>query len=87
MRLAAGLAVAAVFAAALVYATLSESQVECEVCMRFGGRSACQTVAAIDRDRALAMAVSGACSILTGGVTRGMECGRTPPRSVTCDAP
>ena len=85
MRLAVGLLLAATFAAALVYTTLYESQVECEVCVQFGGRSACRTVAAADRDRAVAMAVTNACAVLSSGVTPGIQCSQTPPRSVRCD--
>jgi hypothetical protein len=85
VRTAAAVLLAAAFVVAMVYFTLSEGQVECEVCMEFGGRTACQTVAAVDRDRALAMAVSSACAVLTSGVTPGIQCGQTPPRSVSCD--
>lgn len=69
----------------MVYTTLSESQVECEVCMEFGGRSICRTVAAAERNQALAMAVSNACAIISDGVTAGIQCGQTRPRSVTCN--
>ena len=84
MRLAVGLALAVAFAAALVVTTLSQNQVECEVCMQFGGRSACRTVAAEDRDYAVAMAVSNACAVLASGVTPGIQCSQTPPVSVAC---
>ncbi len=85
MRVVVGILFSAVFAAAVVYTTLSESQVECEVCMEFGGRSICRTVAAAERNQALAMAVSNACAIISDGVTAGIQCGQTRPRSVTCN--
>ncbi len=84
MRVAAGILFAAVFAAAVVYTTISESQVKCEVCMDFGGRSICRTVAAAERNQALSMAISNACAIISGGVTAGIQCGQTRPRSVSC---
>ena len=84
MRLAAVLVLAAAFAAALVYTALNQGKVECEVCMEFRGRGICRTVAATDRDQAMAMAVSNACAFLASGVTQGIQCGQTPPRSVTC---
>jgi hypothetical protein len=84
MRIAAGLGLAALFVAALVYATLSESQVECEVCIQFQGQTACRTVSATDRDRAIAMAVSNACAVLANGVTPGIQCSQTPPHSIEC---
>lgn len=85
MRLAIGLVLAAAFAAALVYSTLAESEVECEVCMAFGGRQSCRTVAAADRAYAVSMATSNACADLTGGVTRGIQCSAQTPRSIRCD--
>ena len=84
MRLVVTLALAAAFAAALVYTALSQGKVECEVCMEFRGRGVCRTVAAADRDQAVVMAVSNACAFLSSGVTPGIQCGQTPPRSVTC---
>ena len=85
MRLAIGLALAATFAVALVYTALSQSKVKCEVCMQFGGRATCRTVAAAERDRAVAMAISNACAILSSGVTAGIQCGQTTPRSIRCN--
>jgi hypothetical protein len=70
---------------ALIYGTLREAQVECEVCIAFEGARACRTAVAAARDDALRAAVRGACSVLTSGVTRGMACDRTPPSSVRCD--
>ncbi len=84
MRLALKLSLVAAFAAALVYTALSQGKVECEVCMEFRGRGVCRTVAAAERDQAVAMAVSNACAFLSSGVTPGIQCGQTLPRSVTC---
>jgi hypothetical protein len=79
-----GLVLAVVFVVAMVLATRREANVECEVCMDFAGRSECSTSSARDRDAALRGAVSGACALLSSGVTQGLECDRTPPRSVRC---
>jgi hypothetical protein len=73
------------FLAALVYATLRETAVSCEVCVEFAGQSACRRAKAADRDQALQMAQSTACAVLSGGVTQGMQCNRTPARSESCD--
>lgn len=70
---------------ALVYGTLSEAQVECEVCLEFGGAGVCRTALAADRASAINAAVRGACAVLTNGVTQGMACDRTPPSSVRCE--
>ena len=85
MRTVAGLIVGLVFVAALVYATLSETGVECDVCVEFNGRSACRTSTASDRDGAIRGAVSNACKVLAGGVTQSIACDKTPPTKVVCD--
>ncbi len=85
MRVIAGLLLGAAFLGAMVYATLGESQVECEVCLEFGGGRACRTGSAADRENAISGAVSAACTVLSSGVTDGIACGSTPPRSVRCN--
>ena len=83
-RLLLFLVLGGAFVAALVYTTRSEGAVECSVCIDYGGRSACRTVRAASRDEALAGAIRNACAVLSSGVTRGLECDRTPPRDVQC---
>lgn len=78
------LAAVTAFLAALFAATHQEAAVECEVCMAFGGDVACRTSSAGDRERALRGAVTAACAVLSSGVTQGMACDRTRPRSVRC---
>jgi hypothetical protein len=81
------LLLAAAFVAALVYSTLAQSGVACEVCMDYGGDSACRTVAAASEEEATQQAIASACAVLGRGVTRGIECQRTPPRSLSCREP
>ena len=69
---------------ALVYGTLSEAQVECEVCLEFEGGRACRAALASDQNGAVSAAVRSACAVLTSGVTRGMACERAP-RIVRCE--
>ncbi len=83
-RVLAGLFLGGVFLAALVLVTRSQSAVECELCVDFGGRTACRTASAENRDDAKRAAASTACAVLSSGVTQGLECDRTPPRSVRC---
>ena len=85
MRTAIGVALALLFLAALVVATLRETATSCEVCVEFGGRSACRRAAAAEPAEAIQMAQSTACAELSGGVTQGMACQRTPPRMAQCD--
>ncbi len=84
VRTAIGVLLAVGFLAALVFATLRESAVECEVCVDFGGEGVCRRSSAADRDQAIRMAQSTACAVLSGGVTQGLQCQRTEPRSVRC---
>ena len=79
-----GVGLALAFVAALVLATQQEAAVECEVCMVYAGREACRKGSGRDEASALRGATSNACAVLASGVTRGMECDRTPPRSVSC---
>ena len=83
--MAAGLLVAVLFMAALVYNTLQQSQVTCEVCMEFEGSRTCRTVSGEDRDTAISMGVQNACALLANGVTPGIQCGRTAPTSISCE--
>ena len=79
-----GIAIGAAVVAVLYYATVAETQVSCEVCIEFAGRSDCRTAAGRDREEAIQGASSVACTVLSGGVTEGLRCQRTPPRSVHC---
>jgi hypothetical protein len=83
-RVFAGIFLAAVFFSVLVMALMKEAQVECEVCIEFGGGRACRTSIASDRDRAIVGATTAACVVLSGGVTSGIQCGNTPPISLRC---
>jgi hypothetical protein len=83
-RVFTGVFLAAVFFSVLVMALMKEAQVECEVCIEFGGARACRTSIASDRDRAIVGATTAACVALSGGVTSGIQCGNTPPISLRC---
>ena len=80
-----GLAVAAASVGVLYAATVGQGRVECEACMRYGGHSTCSRVAAATRDQAEHRSITHACSVLTSGVTRSLECQRVPPLSLVCD--
>jgi len=79
-----GVLLGAAFLAALVWTTLAQSNVECEVCVDYGGGSICRSVAGSDTEEAARQAQANACAILSRGVTQGLECDRTPPRSLRC---
>jgi hypothetical protein len=84
VRLLAGLMLGAAFLAALFFVTRRESAVQCELCIDFGGVSACRTASGADRDAAVRSAVTAACAVLSGGVTEALACDRSPPRSLRC---
>ena len=79
-----GWLIAAAFVAGLLATTLREARVECEVCIEFGGGTACRSVAAGTRDDAVSQATSTACAVLASGVTEVIACQRTRPRSLQC---
>jgi hypothetical protein len=75
------------FVAVLVMALAREANVECEVCIEFGGHRVCRTNLGADRNAAIQGATAAACSMLSDGVTRGIQCSNTPPKSLRCDSP
>jgi hypothetical protein len=68
-----------------VFATLQETRVSCELCVRYEGNEACRRATASDESQALTMAQNTACAVLAGGVTRGMQCMRVVPHRVSCE--
>jgi hypothetical protein len=85
MRIAAGIALAIAFVAAFAFAVMREARVGCEVCIEYGGGSACREARGADRELALRGATTAVCAELAAGVTRGIECANTPPQSVRCE--
>lgn len=84
MRVVVSLLIAAGFLAVMFYVTAAETSYECSVCIRYRGSENCATVAGPDEEQAMMQAVSTACAPISSGVTDGMECNRTPPRSARC---
>ena len=84
MRVVAGVVIAAAFLAAMLYVTRAETSVECRVCIHYGGAENCATVSGPDRELAMMQAATTACAPLSNGVSEGMQCTRTPPRSARC---
>ncbi len=75
----------ALLAALLVWFTLSVGQVECAVCMEFGGGRNCATAAAEDEATAFRSARSTACGTLTHGIRDAFACDSAAPASRTCN--
>jgi hypothetical protein len=83
-RTAIGAALGLAFVAAVIWSAFQATQVQCEICVEYKGRSACSTAQAADLLQAEAQAISGACSQVTGGVTETLECDRIAPVRRTC---
>ncbi len=74
----------ALFGAWVWSGVASHTQVECEVCVRFEGRSGCGKARGATRDEARIAAQRNACAPLAGGVTGAFACPRVTPSSLAC---
>ena len=71
----------------LIYLTMPTNGVTCEVCVEFRGTTECRKATGKDRMEAEMAAASTACGLLAGGVTDGIACNNTPPKSASCVGP
>jgi hypothetical protein len=85
MRTAVGVLFGAALLAALIYASLDQASVSCEVCVGFGGGNECRNGSGATRDEAIRAAQTTACAVLASGVTQNIQCDRTLPSSVRCE--
>ena len=67
----------------LVYLTMGLRQFTCEVCIQYNGRTNCATASGTTKQEALRTASDTACATISGGMTESIQCGNTPPLSVT----
>ncbi len=84
MRTAIGVALGIAFVAAVLWYAFDATDVQCEICVDYKGRSACSVSQAADLATAEMQAHSGACSQVTGGVTETLECDRMAPSVRRC---
>ncbi len=84
VRTATGVVLGAILLAALIYTTVDQTGAECEVCIQFQGRTACDTASAPDVTQARMQATTGACTFLASGVTDSIRCGNSQPTKVVC---
>jgi hypothetical protein len=71
-------------AALLVWTSLGEGQIECEVCVAYGPGTQCRKAAGKDRDEAMRAAQDAACATLASGRAASMECSRVRPVRESC---
>ena len=69
----------------LIYQTIAQHRVVCEVCITFHGRTACREAAGPTREDAVRTATNNTCAFLASGMTDSVSCGGTPPTSVRCE--
>ena len=67
----------------VVYSTLSQDRVRCQVCVSFNGRRDCRTASATNQKEAVRTGISNACAQLASGVSETTQCEGTQPESVT----
>ncbi len=72
------------FAAIVVYLTMTIPQFECAVCVTFQGETTCRTAASGTKEASIESAVTSACGTLASGMTDSIRCQHTPPDSVDC---
>jgi hypothetical protein len=79
----AGIVFAVAAMATIVYFSMSGVNLRAEVCMEFGGRTACKTVSGDTKEHVIQTARTGACAEIAGGVTDTIACEHQSPKSVT----
>jgi hypothetical protein len=85
MRTLLGILLGIGFLAVMVYISLGETAVRCEVCLQFNGASACRAGSGADAASAVQIAVSTACAELAHSRTQNIQCQATPPSSRSCE--
>jgi hypothetical protein len=73
---------ALLFVGLLLWLTMGHRGFRVEVCMAYGGRTACRIASGATESAALQMAVSNACTFLAAGMTDSMACEHSTPVSV-----
>lgn len=78
------LVVLALFAALLLYNTLSAQKVECNVCVEYKGGKNCAEASHESREEAIKSAQTTACGTLASGMNESIACSRVKPATVQC---
>ena len=68
----------------ILFLSMGFSQVTCEVCVDFKGRTQCRKAAGADKETAVITARDNACAFLVASKTDGFLCGQTQPSKVDC---
>jgi hypothetical protein len=73
-----------IFIVYLIYSSVIQAQVSCEVCIVFRGRTGCGSASGLDANEAQRTATDVACAAISSGVTDSIACGNTPPIKLMC---
>lgn len=72
------------FAAYVVYSTVSRTTVSCEVCLEFGGEQVCRKGAGQTKAEAMRAAQESTCGGNARGMSEMIACLNRPPERVQC---
>ena len=75
---------ALVMLALIWYASASLGRHTCEVCVAYGGQTACRKADGASVEESRRTATDMACAGLASGMTDSLQCQRTEPKSVRC---
>ena len=78
------ISVVALFAALLLYSTLSAQKEECDVCVAYGDATNCATATAATEADAARSAQATACGTIARGMAESINCGETQPTKRSC---
>lgn len=85
MRTGIGILVGLAFLTAMIFASLQETRVRCEICLEFQGNRTCRAGSGADEASATQIAVSTACAELASNRTQNIRCQATHPTSRVCE--
>ena len=71
--------------ALVVSSLVGVTEYTCEVCVTYKGRTECRTGQGRTKRDAIDKAQTAACAVMTNGMDEVVNCGNTPPSSVSCD--
>lgn len=81
------LAGVALFGGGVIWMSLQASEVECQVCLTFGGEEVCRLGRGPSEAEALAAAQQSTCGGNTSGMAESIACMNRPPERSSCGAP
>ena len=80
-----GLIIAASFIGYVVYSSMANVRISCEVCIEYRGQRDCRTAAAPTAEEAIRAAQNTACGVVgRGTMNDAIACGRVVPTSTMC---